>query len=99
MDTSPAGSKELDTSRGGVSKGTRSRGARSEGNATVKGLYEKRGWYYSQPAMPKDAPKGSPRPKAVALKTQDLQAALEKLRQERRKIDHQRMSLAGARGN
>jgi len=95
MDASPASSKELEPSKGVISKGARFRGARAKGKVTVKGRYEKRGWYDYQPPMPRDAPKGTPRPKAVALKTQDLQAALEKLRKERRKIDHQRMSLAG----
>ena len=49
----------------------------------VKGLYAKRGWLYYQPPVPKNAPPGSIRPKAVALKTQDLRQGLDALRKLR----------------
>lgn len=43
----------------------------------MKGLYQKRGWYYFQPPTPK----GGERPKAVALKLQDyVQAVIEATR-------------------
>jgi len=45
--------------------------------AVVKGLYEKRGWYYYQPPTPKQG--GGTRPPAVALKTRDLVEAINQI--------------------
>ncbi len=55
----------------------------AQGLSSVKGLYEKRGWFYYQPSTPKGA--GIPRPKAVALKTRSLMVALELM--EHRRFD------------
>jgi hypothetical protein len=59
--------------------------------AVVKGLYEKRGWFYYQAPTPK----GGTRPKALALGTRDLMAALDRIEEERVEALEQRMSMAG----
>jgi len=44
----------------------------------IKGLYQKRGWFYYQPPTPEN---GSARPRAAALETQDLVKAIGKVRE------------------
>ena len=64
---------------------------KSEGAVSgVKGLSEKRGWYYYRPPTPKD---GSARPNRVALKTRDLVEALGKLDELRFRIAMARAEL------
>lgn len=72
----------------GKKRGGRGGGSGLEG---VKGLYVKRGWYYYQPPKP---PNGE-RPKAVALKTQDLVTALEDLADRRMNLRVEQAQRAG----
>jgi len=58
----------------------------------VKGLYEKRGWFYFQPTTPKG---GGPRPSAVALKTQDLVTAIQRMNENRMEIAMERAVVSG----
>jgi len=62
---------------------------------TVKGLYEKRGWFYFQPPTPKDAPPGTPRPKALALRTQSFAEAVAKIEDGHHDIVERRSARAG----
>ncbi len=63
--------------------------------AGVKGLYEKRGWFYYQPPTPKDGPGKGVRPKAVALKTQDLATALERMEDAQSEATLERVNMDG----
>lgn len=58
----------------------------------IKGLYEKRGWFYYQPPTPKD---GSGRPRPVALKTRDLVEAIERMSDQEMEIRMERAVLSG----
>lgn len=51
----------------------------------MKGLYEKRGWYYFQPPTPK----GGARPGAVALRTQDFLTAVTSALEEKDRTEAQ----------
>lgn len=73
----------------------------------VKGLYEKRGWFYFQPPTPKVGLGGgagsnlgsnlgsSVRPKPVALKTRDLAEAMVRMEEHRAEADLMRSVVAG----
>jgi integrase len=61
------------------------------GSAIVKGLYEKRGWFYFQPATPKQGK----RPPAVALKTRDLVEALQVMEETQLAMNQERVTVAG----
>lgn len=58
----------------------------------MKGLYEKRGWFYFQPTTPKG---GGPRPSAVALKTQDLVTAIQRMNENRMDVAMERAVVSG----
>lgn len=57
--------------------------AGNTGLAGVKGLYEKRGWFYFQPPTPKGT---GPRPKPIALRTRDLITALKDLQEKQMEV-------------
>jgi integrase len=58
----------------------------------IRGIYEKRGWFYYQPPTPKE---GGARPAAVALRTRDLVAALAEAERIRDGVALDRTALAG----
>jgi integrase len=58
----------------------------------IKGLYEKRGWFYFQPPTAAD---GSGRPRPVALKTRDLVEALQRMEASAMEITLDRALLSG----
>ena len=56
-------------------------GMATQGVTGIKGLFEKRGWFYFKPQRSKVWPKGTPQPqpKAIALRTRDLVAAVTRM--------------------
>ncbi len=58
----------------------------------IKGLYEKRGWFYFQPPTPKES---GPRPRPVALRTRDLVEALQRMEERAMEIKMDRVVLCG----
>lgn len=66
--------------------------AKSTGLEAARGLYCKRGWFYFQPPTPKG---GGPRPKARALKTQDLMDALQRMDELSFKVEAEAAATAG----
>ena len=57
----------------------------------IKGLYEKRGWWYYQPATGEDGV----RPKAIALRTQDSEAAVRLAFDERERMQLVTAAVSG----
>jgi len=62
-----------------------------QGLSAVKGLYEKRGWFYFQPPTPAHGK----RPSAVALKTRDLGEALKRMEENREDLAMEQTVKAG----
>ena len=64
---------------------------KSKGLNGVRGLYEKRGWFYYQPPTPT----GGKRPAARALRTRDLVEAVAMVEEERMNADMERAVISG----